>query len=108
MPLQMVFPPGYVSHASMKRILGFKEELEYDKMSFDDLNDRGYAIVGSVETVKRRLLEYGEELNFGIVLALLQFGDMSHQRTVKNMELFASEVMPALRKRFPRPQARAA
>jgi alkanesulfonate monooxygenase SsuD/methylene tetrahydromethanopterin reductase-like flavin-dependent oxidoreductase (luciferase family) len=108
MPLQMSFPPGYVSHASMKRIIGFKSELEYDKLTFDDLNDRGYAIIGSVETVKRRLLEYGEELNFGIVLALLQFGDMPHQRTIKNMELFASEVMPTLRKRFGTSSARAA
>ena len=100
MPLQMLFPPGYVTHESMKRILGFADQLDYDRMSFDDLNEKGYAVVGSVETVKRRLVEYGHELRFGLVLALLHFGDMPHHRTIKNMEIFASEVMPALRKEF--------
>jgi alkanesulfonate monooxygenase SsuD/methylene tetrahydromethanopterin reductase-like flavin-dependent oxidoreductase (luciferase family) len=100
MPLQMLFPPGYVTHESMKRILGFADQLDYDRMSFDDLNEKGYAVVGSVETVKRRLIEYGHELRFGLVLALLHFGDMPHHRTIKNMEIFASEVMPALRKEF--------
>jgi alkanesulfonate monooxygenase SsuD/methylene tetrahydromethanopterin reductase-like flavin-dependent oxidoreductase (luciferase family) len=82
----------------MKRIIGFSSELDWASMSFDDLNDKGYAIVGSGKTVRDRLLAYGRELDFGIVLALLQFGDMPHHRTVKNMELFATEVMPYLRK----------
>jgi alkanesulfonate monooxygenase SsuD/methylene tetrahydromethanopterin reductase-like flavin-dependent oxidoreductase (luciferase family) len=98
MPLEYLFPPGYTTHASMKRIIGFASELDWASMSFDDLNDKGYAIVGSAKTVRDRLLGYGRELDFGVVLALLQFGDMPHHRTVKNMELFATEVMPHLRK----------
>jgi len=39
-------------------------------------------------------------LGYGILLSLLQIGDMPHYRTVKNMELFATEVIPYLRKEF--------
>ena len=35
-------------------------------------------------------------LGFGNLCAVLQIGDMPHERTLKNMELFAREVMPAL------------
>jgi alkanesulfonate monooxygenase SsuD/methylene tetrahydromethanopterin reductase-like flavin-dependent oxidoreductase (luciferase family) len=84
MPLNMYFPPGYVTHPTMKRIIGFKDDLDYGRLSFDDFNEKGYAMIGSVETVRRRLVEAGEELGFGLVLALLQFGDMPHHRTIKN------------------------
>ena len=99
-PLNMLFPPGYVTHESMKHILGMADDLDYAKMSFDDLNDRGYCVVGGVETVKQRLAASIKELGYGILLSLLQIGDMPHYRTVKNMELFATEVMPYLRKEF--------
>jgi hypothetical protein len=66
-------------------------------MSFDELNEKGYCIVGSAETVRQRLVDCGRTLRFGQLLALLHFGDMPHHRTVKNMELFATEVMPRVR-----------
>jgi hypothetical protein len=40
-----------------------------------------------------------DELGFGQVIALMGVGDMPHYRTVKSMELFATQVMPALRRR---------
>jgi alkanesulfonate monooxygenase SsuD/methylene tetrahydromethanopterin reductase-like flavin-dependent oxidoreductase (luciferase family) len=101
MPLEYLFPPGYTTHASMKRILEFSSELDWPSLGFEELIDKGYAIVGSPKTVRDRLLHYGRELRFGVVLALLQFGDMPHHRTVKNMELFATEVMPHLRAELP-------
>jgi len=100
MPLEYFFPPGYVTLASMKRILSIAHEIDWSKLSFDDLNKRGYCIVGSAETVRQRLSECGRTLRFGLLLALLHFGDMPHHRTVKNMELFATEVMPHLRREF--------
>lgn len=99
-PMPYLFPPGYVTHESMRRILEFAHELDWASMSFDELNEKGYCVVGSVETVRHRLATYVKELGFGLLLALLQFGDMPHYRTVKNMELFATEVMPFLREEF--------
>lgn len=99
-PLQLLFPPGYVTHQSMKGILGFAHELDWGSMSFDELNDKGFCIVGSVDTVRQRLSQHARELGLGLVLAVLQFGDMPHWKTVKNMELFASGVMGPLREEF--------
>jgi len=97
---EFLFPPGYVSAASMKRIVGFADQLDWAKMDFDYLNENGYCVVGSAATVRQRLSAYVKEFGFGLLLALLQFGDMPHYRTVKNLELFASDVMPALREEF--------
>ena len=69
-------------------------------MGIKELNDRGYCLLGSVETVRERLVKYIRDLNFGLLLPLLHFGDMPHDRTIKNMELFATEVMPFLKREF--------
>lgn len=93
-------PPGYMSVSSMLRVMEFGDAYEWSKMDFEELNRRGYCIVGSAETVRRRLSQYVNQMNFGLLLPLLHIGDMPHHRTVKNMELFATEVMPALREEF--------
>ncbi|MGD9764479.1 MAG: LLM class flavin-dependent oxidoreductase [Candidatus Binatia bacterium] len=100
MPLQMYFPPGYVTHQTMKRVLGFASELDWESMTFEELNEKGYCLVGSAETVRQRLSHIAKELRFGLVLGLFQIGDMPHHRTIKNMDLFASQVMPKLREEF--------
>jgi len=97
---EYVFPPGYVSVDSMKRTTANAAALDWAKMDFNYLNDKGYCIVGSPETVRQRLSAYVRELGFGLLLALLQFGDLPHYRVVKNMELFATQVMPKLRDEF--------
>ena len=56
-------------------------------------------MIGSVETVRERLVKYIRDLNFGLLLPLLHFGDMPHGRTITNMELFASDV-PFLKREF--------
>ena len=99
-PMHFYFPPGYVTQASMKRIAGFASELDWESMSFEELNEKGYCLVGSAETVRQRLSYYAKELRFGLLLGLFQIGDMPHHRFVKNMDLFASQVMPRLREEF--------
>jgi alkanesulfonate monooxygenase SsuD/methylene tetrahydromethanopterin reductase-like flavin-dependent oxidoreductase (luciferase family) len=88
-----LFPPGYMSASAFRAFLrsGFKP---YSEMSYDELLEGGYAVVGSPETVRKKIAEWQEMLGFGIFIPLLQIGDMPHYRTVKNMELFATEVMP--------------
>lgn len=97
---EMFFPPGYNSIASMRRISEFAHELDWAKMDARELDERGYCLMGSVETVRQRLAEYIHKLGFGLLLPLLHFGDMPHHRTIKNMELFATEVMPFLKREF--------
>ena len=97
---EMLFPPGYTSAASMKRIMARADDFDYGNMDFKRLNDSGYCVVGSAETVRDRLAHYVKELGFGLLLPLLHVGDMPHHRVIKNMDLFATEVMPPLRAEF--------
>jgi pimeloyl-ACP methyl ester carboxylesterase len=46
-------------------------------------------------------IESIEDLVFHTVQGIFQVGSMPHDLTMKNMELFAREVMPALRAEFP-------
>jgi hypothetical protein len=56
-------------------------------------------VVGGPDTVGERFESLREELGFGQIISLMGVGDMPHYRTVKSMELFATQVMPALRGR---------
>ena len=88
-----LFPPGYMTDHSWGRFL--QSGLgAYSDVSYEDLVSQGYAVVGSPATVRERLAELAEELGFGLVNALLHIGDMPHDHTIRNMELFAREVMP--------------
>jgi alkanesulfonate monooxygenase SsuD/methylene tetrahydromethanopterin reductase-like flavin-dependent oxidoreductase (luciferase family) len=84
----------------MRRILGFHKDLDFANMGLDEFNERGYCIVGSPDTVRRRLAEAAQTMGYGVVLSLLQFGTMSHERTLRNMKLFSTEVAPGLRQQF--------
>lgn len=92
----LVFPPGYMSPGSMRGLLmaGMKA---YTEMSYEELLAGGYVVVGSPDSVTSRLRELQEELGFGQLIGLFSIGDITHEQTTRSMELFASEVMPALR-----------
>jgi len=93
---EIVFPPGYMSQSSMRGLLmsGMKP---YPELTYEELLNDGYALVGSPETVTGRLRELHAELGFGQVIGLFALGGMTHRQVVNSMELFAAKVMPALR-----------
>lgn len=64
---------------------------EYD---FKEYLDEGVFIVGEPEEAVAEIERQYEELGgFGRFAGLFQFGDMPHNKAVKNMELYADEVM---------------
>lgn len=60
-----------------------------------------YSYAGTPESVREQLLESQGTLGFGTLATLLQFGDMPNDRARASMELFAAEVMPALKAASP-------
>jgi alkanesulfonate monooxygenase SsuD/methylene tetrahydromethanopterin reductase-like flavin-dependent oxidoreductase (luciferase family) len=62
-----------------------------------ELVDRGYAVIGSPDTVRSRLEDYQKELGFGYLCPMFQFGSLSHEDFSASLGLFAQKVMPALR-----------
>jgi alkanesulfonate monooxygenase SsuD/methylene tetrahydromethanopterin reductase-like flavin-dependent oxidoreductase (luciferase family) len=95
------FPPGYTSGKSLRGMLKGKEKFNIKNhvdLTYEELIDQQYVIVGSPETVVEKLSVYTEELGAGILVgAGMQVGDMPNWKVVKNMTLFAEEVMPHFR-----------
>ncbi|MCZ6605361.1 MAG: LLM class flavin-dependent oxidoreductase [Alphaproteobacteria bacterium] len=96
LPMEMLLPPGYLSLASMQRVMGAKAHLEAEA-KIEILIDAGMFLCGSPETVRQQLSEYRKEIGFGQLLTLLQFGTLPADLTARNMDLFAAEVMAPLR-----------
>jgi alkanesulfonate monooxygenase SsuD/methylene tetrahydromethanopterin reductase-like flavin-dependent oxidoreductase (luciferase family) len=102
-----ISPPGYTSVRSLENIIKgghtFAEFLE----TWEQVVEGQYAIVGSPETVLDRLTANIERLGVGNLLGLFQLGTLPADDTRANLELFAGEVMPKLRERFPGTERRA-
>ena len=91
-------PPGYTSMGSMKNFISSRRGLGGGgKMTVEGLVESGTALIGSPKTVLAGIERMRERTGFGILVALLQFGVLSDELTRRNMDLFASEVMPHLR-----------
>jgi len=89
-------PPGYVSERSMKAMMAARSK-PFTELTMDDLMNEGYVIVGSPDTVVEKLAYYSDQLQAGIMVSGAQWGDMPADKVRRNMELFASRVMPHFR-----------
>ena len=107
-PNELLLPPGYTSISSMKSIALAKREMLGGGKEMDRMNDLGMFIHGSTATVRARLEEFQDRIGIGHLCTILQFGTLSHDLTKKNMELFATEVMPHFRGRKRQTQTEAA
>jgi alkanesulfonate monooxygenase SsuD/methylene tetrahydromethanopterin reductase-like flavin-dependent oxidoreductase (luciferase family) len=96
LPSQMLLPPGYTSIASMKKMMGARAGLGMEYQTLERLMQLGTAVVGTPKTVRERIEKVRDKTGLGIFIPLLQFGTLNDELTLRNMELFASEVMPHL------------
>ena len=97
-PLVFSVPPGYTGEASLARAVErMGRRTTMTSRTYDEMQDLGLMTFGTAETVRQRLEAFQKDMRFGILVPLLQFGSLPHDLTVKNMELFAREVMPHLR-----------
>jgi len=97
MPPGMFFPPGYTSVESHKRIVAAKSSIMGARRTVEQLVEHGVIIVGSPDTVRRKILDAHKRLGFGSFTALLQFGTLGHALTERNIRRFAADVLPALK-----------
>ncbi len=96
-------PPGHQDYRSLVNtmktqragLLGIRDQLPNWK--FKDFVENGLVIGGSPATVRDRLSEAIKNLRVGNLMVLLHIGSMPHELTLKNIDLFAREVMPGVR-----------
>jgi alkanesulfonate monooxygenase SsuD/methylene tetrahydromethanopterin reductase-like flavin-dependent oxidoreductase (luciferase family) len=96
MPTEVLLPPGYTSIASMKGLMAAKRGITTGR-SMETMIEDGTFLCGGPQTVIDALARHQAQGGFNIVMAGLQFGTLPAELTRKNTEMFAREVMPALR-----------
>lgn len=93
--------PGYVDPRGVETLLrdpgdlGIAAELQH--ATFGRLADTRSVIAGSPATVREQIVDFVNEFRIGNLLVMLQMGGMPHDLTMKNIHLFADEVLPHLR-----------
>jgi alkanesulfonate monooxygenase SsuD/methylene tetrahydromethanopterin reductase-like flavin-dependent oxidoreductase (luciferase family) len=106
-PPHFLGPPGHQDYRSLEhairsgtaeRTLGTLAKLK--EYTFKDFVDDQFVICGSPATVREQLDEAITKLRVGNLMVLLHIGSMPHELTLKNIDLFASEVLPHLRHRW--------
>ena len=95
LPFEQLFPPGYMSMQSYKRVAAHKKNIT-GGAKMETLMENGVVLVGSPDTVRNKLIECHEVLGFGTFVALLHFGTLPADKTERNIRLFAEEVLPAI------------
>ncbi len=98
--------PGYRTmrtlEAGMMAQVGAQAAQVRQNLTWKDYVDQGYIVAGSPESVTEQLREVIKGLRVGHLMMLLQFGNMSRDKTMKNTRLFAEKVMPNLKDLWPR------
>jgi len=87
----------FARHGAEPRVIGIYPP------TFDEIAAMKNAVAGSPATVKRFLEEELAASEFNYFAPWLAFGSMTLKETLRSVELFASEVMPAFAKARPTP-----
>ena len=89
-------PPGYQSREAVRVLASRPQGFFGQRMSYEQFQDISSIVVGSPETVTRKLTAVIERLNPGYLHIYGNEGHMAHQDVMRSIELLGKEVIPAL------------
>src|SRR2546426_11893420 len=93
-----VYPGGSsISTGILRNTLRKAKAAIFGDITLEKSIELGLIICGSPATARQALESYWKDMRFGNLLVLCQFGTLPADLTHRNMELFAREVMPAVR-----------
>ena len=95
-PPKFLLPPGYVSTAEYLRRAADVALAHGTEASWDDMVRIGRITCGSPDTVADTIVHWAEEAGCARINVVLEHGDMPEWKTVKNMTMFANEVIPRI------------
>lgn len=105
-------PPGYVTEATLaakltsqvqeaaKRAQAKAEYKAVQRQEFQAMVDLGFIILGSPDQVADKLREIAVSQNVGNIMLQMNFGNMSKELALYNLELVGTRVVPQLRDLF--------
>jgi len=94
-------PPGYISFEEFRRRVGSAIDLAKlhggGSFDWDAFTTHSRIVAGTPERVAESIARWVEEAQSSTLTCHLHLGDMPHWKTIKNLTLFAEEVIPRLR-----------
>jgi len=89
-------PPGYQSREAVRLQRARPQGAFGQRLSYTQLQDIDFYVLGNPATVTRKLRQLIERLNPGYLLIYGNEGDMAHKDVMRSIELLGKEVIPAL------------
>jgi alkanesulfonate monooxygenase SsuD/methylene tetrahydromethanopterin reductase-like flavin-dependent oxidoreductase (luciferase family) len=66
-------------------------------MKFEELLERGLVMIGTADTVARRIIEHLDRLDLFALAGVFKFGGMPYDMMLRSMQAFSAQVMPKVR-----------
>lgn len=95
---QYLAPPGYLSVSELKARAAYADKM-HGSFDFEATRANSFVAVGTPEQVANTLGEWAHMMKSNHFNLNLHLGDQPHWKTVKNLTLFAQEVIPRLNRR---------
>ena len=96
---QMNTPPGYMPVDRLRRRLE-AGVFQNSEISWEALTSVYRTVLGTPDQVAERIAFWCEQAQSSRIIVHLHTGDMPHWKAVKNITLFAEEVIPRLRRKM--------
>ncbi|HEY4773566.1 MAG TPA: LLM class flavin-dependent oxidoreductase [Xanthobacteraceae bacterium] len=93
---QYLAPPGYLSTEQLKARAAMADKL-HGGFDFNALSQSFFISSGTPDKVANDIGEWAMRMQTNHINCVVHVADMPHWKTVKNLTLFAEEVMPRLR-----------
>ncbi|MED1951796.1 LLM class flavin-dependent oxidoreductase [Brevibacillus centrosporus] len=90
-------PPGYTPVSDRKKIFQSGTMSAHREATWEQLKEWGMVIVGSPDTVAKRIKAYYETTGGASLILMNQAGFLPHELTLKSLRLFSEEVMPQVK-----------
>src|SRR5262249_55565021 len=103
---QYLAPPGYLSVDQLKQRAAMADKM-HGGFDFAAISKSFFIAVGSPDNVANKIGEWSHWMKTNHINCVMHVADMPHWKSVKNLTIFAEEVMPRMRSRA-QPALRAA
>lgn len=100
LPDMLFFPPGHHDYQGLRYFMTqrpFPPSSEIKAMTAKDFLEQEFYVCGSAATVRERLTDIARRLRVGNLMIAPQFGNMTHEQAIANIDRLADDVLPALK-----------
>ena len=75
---------------------GNRERINFSQLTWEELEETGYLVAGNPDVVARKLNQQMKQISAGHFMGIFHIGNLSHEKVITSLKLFAEEVAPQL------------